>query len=306
MMSETGPLQSGEEAPKRVFAITVAFHPKREELEALCRAVRGAGAAAIVVDNTPGSPIPGFDLSGAVVVSLGDNTGIAHALNVGIERARAEGGEIVVLFDQDSEVEDGFLAALVAPLRRGIPGVTAPVALDKRTGIEYPSHRLNAIGLPKPVFSRDATAPVPVDLVITSGSAATMETFSVVGGMDEDFFIDFVDYEWCLRCRKAGVPIHVVPSAVMPHAVGDANVTIGPLRGIVHGPARTYYKIRNCFLLLRKRHVPLAFATLELLSGLVHNLAQVAVVERKGLYLRTFAAAVAQGVRGERGKRLST
>lgn len=287
----------------KVVAVIVAFHPKRDELERLCRAILRAGAGAVVVDNSDPSDLASFDLGRSIVIPLGENTGIAHALNVGIARAHAGGADIVVTFDQDSEVGDGFLAALVEPLTPGVPGVTAPVAIDKRTGAEYPSQRLNRFGWPRNVYSKGQHAPVPVDLVITSGAAATTVTFDRVGLMDEDFFIDFVDYEWALRCRRAGVPIWVTPNAVIQHAVGDANLSAGPVRGILHGATRTYYKMRNCFLLFRKRGIPRTFAALQLASGLVHNLIQVAIVEQHRLYLRTYVSAIRDGLVGVRGRR---
>ena len=44
---------------------------------------------------------------------------------------------------------------------------------------------------------------------------------------DEDFFIDFVDVEWCLRCKKNKVAIFVVPDAVMEHEIGISSVKLG-------------------------------------------------------------------------------
>jgi rhamnosyltransferase len=142
----------------------------------------------------------------------------------------------------------------------------------------------------------------------SSGCAATAVTFSEVGLMDEEFFIDFVDVEWCLRCRQRGVKIVVVPDAVMVHSIGDIAVgsPLGLYHGIIHGPVRTYYKIRNAFLLARKRHVPLVFALHQVFSALAHNAIQLVFVKERALYLRTFVVAVTHGLRGVTGKRPAT
>jgi rhamnosyltransferase len=288
----------------KVFAVVVAYHPKQGELESLCRALRRGGSSVVVVDNSEGNaPASSSELGGITVVALGENTGIAHGFNVGIEHALSRGAEVVVLLDQDSTITDGFLSALLSPLTSGEPGVVAPVAIDKRNGVEYPAQRLTRRGYPVDVYAGGRSGPFAVDLVISSGCAATAATFMEVGLMDEDFFIDFVDLEWCLRCRSKHVPILVVPAAVLPHAVGERMVKLGAFRSIVHGPARTYYKIRNAFLLFRKRHVPVVFALQRLAAAIVHNLMQVAVVDEKRLYLGTFFVAVMHGLSGVTGKR---
>ena len=41
------------------------------------------------------------------------NLGVARALNLGVERARASGFAWVLLLDQDSDLDDGMLASLI-------------------------------------------------------------------------------------------------------------------------------------------------------------------------------------------------
>ena len=285
-----------------VVAVIVAYHPKEHQVERLTAALRRNGARVVVVDNTDGKAPVAFGGREVTWVGLGDNTGIAHALNVGIERALSSGADIVVLFDQDSVVDDGFIAALVAPLRQGEPGITAPLAMDRK-GNEYPSQRVSRHGYPSNVFVAGGSSPVAVDLVITSGCAATAATFSVAGVMDEDLFIDYVDFEWCFRCRKENVPMWVVPQAVLDHEIGQSTTKVGPLRTFIHSPARTYYKVRNSFLLLRKRHIPLLYSLRQLAPTFVHCLIQLGIVPEKSLYFRTFCVATGHGIRGVRGKR---
>lgn len=288
----------------KIFSVVVAYHPNKDEMQSLCRALRRNGSEVVVVDNTEDAHARfTTDTELTTVLALGENTGIAHAFNAGIEEAMARGADVVVLFDQDSLIDEGFLAALVAPLEPGRPGVAAPLAFDKRSGAEYPSERIGACGIATNVYANGRSTPFRTDLVISSGCAATAATFSAVGLMDEDLFIDFVDYEWCFRCKSKDVPVCVVPAAVMRHAIGDTVATFGVYRGIVHGPVRTYYKIRNAFLLLRKRHVPRLFAARQIGSAIGHNLIQLAFVRQKRRYLETFAVALLHGVLGVTGKR---
>lgn len=292
----------------RIHSVVVAYGPDPVALQALCEALRRNKSDVIVVDNTDEpQAIPFVAPADVVHVRLDRNAGVAEAFNIGIRRALEDGADVVVLFDQDSVISEGFIARLVRPLTAGEPGVAAAVARDKRTGGEYPARRIGPLGGSTNVFAAGAPdgAPLTVDVVISSGSAATAATFDVAGLLDEDFFIDFVDVEWCLRCRDRGVRIVVVPDAVMEHQIGErfVRLPLGLYRGIVHGPVRTYYKIRNAFLLARRRHVPRMFALHQLASALAHNFVQLALVKDRPLYARTLFVAVAHGCRGIVGKR---
>ncbi len=287
----------------RVFVVVVAYNPNLEHLARLCRTLATSGSEVIVVDNSEiveTEPRPGMEF--CTRVALAENTGIAHAQNVGITMAIDRGADVIVFFDQDSEPNATFLRNLLAHMVPGEPGVVAPVCMDKATGRELPSFRLSRLGLRRKVFSDRRSSPYPVDLVIASGSAATAVTFSVAGKMDEDFFIDFVDFEWCLRCRSRQIPIRVVPDAVMRHSIGERTVDLRVIRGSVHGISRSYYKIRNCFLLFRKSEVPLLFATFATVSAVIRYIFLLPFVRNRLAYVEVFFTAIRHGVAGVVGK----
>ena len=112
--------------------------------------------------------------------------------------------------------------------------------------------KLNNFGTLSKVYRDNNSVSYPVDVVISSGMAITKETFDVVGLMDEEFFIDFVDTEWCLRCRSKNVEILMISAATMVHSIGDSSWNIGFMKIFVHSPIRSYYQTRNSFLFLRK------------------------------------------------------
>jgi len=286
-----------------VFSIVVAYHPDVEHLARLCRTLATSGAKVIVVDNSEaGDTEPRFEMESCTRIALGENTGIAHAQNVGIAIAIDRGADVIVFFDQDSEPDGNFLRHLLADMKPGEPGVVAPVCMDKATGQELASLRIGRLSLRRNVVSHGQHLPYPVDLVLSSGSAATAVTFSLVGKMDEDFFIDFVDFEWCFRCRSRQVPIRVIPSAVMRHSIGQRSVSFGIIRGTVHGVSRSYYKIRNCFLLFRKSDVPFLFASFATFSMLVRFILLLPFVKNRLAYVRVLFTAIRDGVTGVVGK----
>lgn len=288
----------------KIAAVVVCFHPDHARLRATCDRIIGDGVVPILVDN---SEPPELERDGqfadCAVIANGENLGIARAQNLGVAAAVREGAGAVVFFDQDSVVAPGLIPALRDALRPGAPDVVAPVSLDATGSFEYQPTRVGRLGAQVKVSRIGHAAPYPVDIVISSGTMATMEALEKAGGMDEDLFIDFVDLEWCLRCRRHGVPIRVVPAAVMKHPVGGEAISLGFTTVLRHSPLRCYYQIRNSALLFRKASVPFVLAAREAGVLAVHKLLLLAAVPNRMTYLRAYVAGVRDGVMGVRGRR---
>lgn len=288
-----------------ISSIIVTFNPALPALVRICRTLQQSGSQVIVVDNSETRQFCADDLPGdCKLLALCENTGIAHAQNVGIEAAREGLADLLFFFDQDSQIDASYVTKMVDKVDSGSPAVYGPVCIDAARGFEYPAYRVDRIGLPQPVLSAGQQPAYPVDLIISSGSLVTAVTFDVAGLMDEDFFIDYVDLEWCLRCRSRGVPIMVNRDVTMTHSVGMRSVKLGPITTFIHSPVRTYYKMRNPFLLLRKKEVGLVYAVKEVASAIVHHLIQLVLIERRRDYANPIAAGLRDGVRGRTGRRL--
>ena len=289
----------------KVYAIVVAYHPHDQALARLTSALLESGCEVVIVDNTPRCEVNLTDSTlGCKVLSLGENTGIAHAQNIGIGFARRNSADVVVFFDQDSAIDRTFIRTLIADLDTSKPGIVGPLCFDAVRGFEYPSYRLSRWGYPLKVRGDGACSPYAVDLIIASGSAATTATFDLAGAMDESFFIDYVDLEWCIRCRRLGVPIWVNPRVTMQHTIGESSLDVGPVKAFMHGPTRSYYRVRNAFLLFRKKHVPIVFAAREVISAIGHHLLVLPLVARKSEHFKVYFLGIFDGIRGVTGRKV--
>jgi rhamnosyltransferase len=287
-----------------ICGVIVCYRPDIAQLNSLCHRVLADGATAVVVDNTEIPYLRPDELpDGCTLITLGCNSGIGRALNIGLARALAAGAAVIVFFDQDSKLGPGLLKRLAASIQPGIPEIASPLCVDDRTGAALPSLRLSRHGLSTPVHRADLPDRYPVDIVISSGTIATREVFDLAGAFDESLFIDFVDTEWCLRCRAKQIPIYVVPTAVMRHSIGTRHFRFGPLTILVHSSTRCYYQIRNSFLLLRRRHVPLVFSVKQIVSILSSRIVLLFAVENRARYLKAYWSAVRDGIRGIGGAR---
>ena len=287
-------------AEKR-YVVIVAYEPEKDKLYDTCACIIKQGSNPIIVDNSEKEKISEEDLpANAILISLGENKGIAAALNEGIRYVRKCNANIITFFDQDSVVTGNILDELQQGVI-SLQGVVAPIYIDAASGNEYPSHVVSQIGMMKDVYSLNKSTPQKVDIVITSGTTLYMDVFDNVGEFDEDFFIDFVDIEWCMRCKKKSIPIYVLPYVQMTHCIGIKTICCGGIRVNKHTPYRTYYKVRNSFILLRKVD-NLVFCLRQIIPALIHNFLCIIGDSNWKEYLQYYYKGIIDGIRGKKGR----
>jgi rhamnosyltransferase len=276
------------------FAIIVAYYPKSDHLSRNC-AVLSRSANVIIVDNTPnGTEVECPDCF--KWISNRDNLGIATAQNIGIRCALTFGAERVAFFDQDSEISEDLLPVLLESLIRNKCKMVVPVCEDSRTKVESPSYKLNKIGWPYPIFSLKSPIIVKVDLAISSGSLITVGVFKEVGLMDDALFIDYVDFEWCMRLRHHGISIFVEPAAVMTQTIGDYYIEVLKWRTVLHSAQRSYYRVRNAFLLFRYEHVSTIYGIHEVMAAIFHHALQFPFSKNPSLHLKMGLKGIYDGI----------
>lgn len=233
----------------RVCAVVVAYRPGPEvprHLAALAPQVHRL----VVVDNaaTPESRALLATAGDFEYVANAENLGIAEALNQGVARASAAGCEWVATFDQDSLVPPGYIAGLLDAVKRGANpeaiAILAPLYRDRHLGFLFsPAQPLDG--------GRDD---VPIAVTATSGNLVSLAALRDVGGFRADYFIDCVDFEFCLRCRRAGWEVIEVRRVVLEHAAGrwEERRWLGKNRRFNDYSAdRRYYQARNRVSLYR-------------------------------------------------------
>jgi rhamnosyltransferase len=242
-----------------VHAVVVAFNPDAEVLRALLAQLVRQTARVHLVDNTPGGSAvassAGFPHGESVRLRvLGENFGLATALNIGIADARAAGAAFVLLSDQDSKPSDDMVGQLhqayQALAGNGLRvGAVGPVYIDLNTGLAMPFQ----VEIPGRFFyghvrPRPEDPPVAVIGLITSGTLLPIAVIDDVGGMRDEFFIDYVDVEWCHRARAKGWRLYGCGQARMEQALGERGMRVwylGWRAESAYPPQRVYYRVRN-------------------------------------------------------------
>jgi rhamnosyltransferase len=247
---------------------------------------------------------------GVTIIENGRNLGIADALNRGMSLLAGEGYDWVLTMDQDSEIEEGFVAALLLTLSADSDlNRVAMVGSNRRDeGTDLVPHRWLRPKKGLPFFERVPCNRIRADgvtLVITSGTLTSVKAFQRLGPFEREFFIDLVDFEYCLRARRAGYRILVSEAARMSHRVGAkrqsaiAAVTLSPMH---HGPLRKYYIFRNGVHVMRAYGAAFPHWLVYQLLAMSEIIIGVFLFEdRKASKLRACLAGVWDGLLGRKG-----
>jgi len=215
-------------------ALIISFYPD-EKFAGRLKRLTSQFPAVFWVDNTPGATVDNEHQHEPRVhyLSRNLNAGLATALNMGCEAALDEGYKWAVTFDQDSDVTDDFLVQQIACWKQSNPRTFA-------LGCNY-SDGTNTEEAPR---FREGRQIVVCPTVITSGCLMSLSAWKALGGFRDDYYIDGVDHELCLRGRKRGFTVARHGRVLMKHRIGErsANHKIFPY---LHPPMRKYYAIRN-------------------------------------------------------------
>lgn len=247
----------------RVAAIYTTYHPDDGFRERIRHVVEHC-ALTIVVDNTPGGHVFTADQTdGLILLQDGANKGLGAALNAGLDEALRHGCDAVVLFDQDSSPGPDFIESLIRGLVVAGPrAIVGPLLVDDaETRIDIPAE-------PSP---QGAPALDEVTCIATSGMCFWLEALKPTDRFTEDFFLDFVDFDWCWRLRKQGWRVCRLRSLPMPHRLGLAQRRFLGLTYHVPAPFRHYFQFRDTLKLATRRYVPL-YSRLRLTAILLPKL----------------------------------
>lgn len=291
----------------RVTAVVVSFRPDPGRLQQQFELLLEQVHEIVWVDNHSAYVIDpgqlGVDPGRVLCVRLAENRGIGHAQNVGIECARARGASHVLLMDDDSLPQPGMVSALIGALACHPDAAAAgPDYFDaRRTQEKSVFFRTTPQGRLVWFDCVHQAGPIDVDHVIASGCLIPVAVLGHVGMMRDDFFIDWVDIEWCLRARALGYSILGVCAARLEHRLGDNVAIIAGREVPVHAPWRHYYQARNLILMLSSVSLEPAMRRRLVWQQVKRFIVFSTLAPRRFSYLRMWLLGLWHGLRGRTG-----
>lgn len=229
-----------ESLKKPVFAVVVSYNDPFcliKTIQALINQVDKL----LVVDNGStrenlGEIKQGLSgIQGVELLVLKKNMGIGYALNLGLKRSKQCGYQWLLTLDQDSVANENMVERLYEYAEK-----------NRKTAVVFPS-LINSL-------SSSCGRVEHKNYAITSGNLINVEFLNAIGGFNEDYFIDGVDFEFCLRVANAGFFITRINDALLNHRLGDKkaiNILGCTFFYTEHPPLRRYYIFRNHLYLTR-------------------------------------------------------
>ena len=198
-----------------------------------------------VVDNSSNDNSKLYINKKIKYISNGKNLGIAKALNIGAKEAINDGFEWLLTMDQDSYFKKNDVEKMIEFLDR----VRTDKFVQNIILTDYDN-----IGLISPLHmtimnpndqSRGIDSPLNV---MTSGNVINLKAYKKIGGFKDWFFIDCVDFDYCLNLRKNKYDILRLNYVKMEHSLGDGiykKVLFKQMYSLNHSAIRRYYIVRN-------------------------------------------------------------
>lgn len=232
----------------KIDIILVTYNPNIELLDncikSICKDVRNI----YIVDN--GSKKFEFDkkIDNIKFIKLQENMGIAYAQNIGIKEAIKDNAEYILLSDQDTVYPKDYIGNMIKTFSsdKNICAIT-PLFKDAHVKKSNDGFFKKSFWFAKKFFPSSGYH--EVFHTIASGKLIKAHYLNDIGLMDEDLFIDWVDYEWCWRARKSGYKIIGNADVVIEHQLGDSSKDIGFREVNLRSYIRHYYITRNAFYL---------------------------------------------------------
>ncbi|KFX17198.1 hypothetical protein KP17_05685 [Pectobacterium parvum] len=177
--------------------------------------------------------------------------GIAGALNKALEYGRVHGFDFLILFDQDSIIEEEIISKLMSSLIQKNLSIIGPRYRNSATkqpgffyldkfGIPFPKWVDNSIGLKKSFF------------IINSGTIMNLKKIPANVIYEEGLFVDCVDMDFCLTLRCQGIQCFIDTDVEMLHGLGNRNQVSSKLEPTNYNTERYSNLAKSKFFLWKK------------------------------------------------------
>ncbi len=283
-----------------ICAVIVTHHPDGGLFSRAERAALQVGRVVVVDNGSEDSSVRDLRrlserLQAKLILNC-RNQGVASALNQGVRWAADQGYSWVLTLDQDSVAAPRMVDSLI----EAFPSHACPQKLAV-IGVNY---RNSSNG--RSLLERNERTDSPwkeVKTAITSGSLISVRAFHAIGGFRDEFFIDSVDLEYCLRARTQGFLVILARKALMEHSIGrvSGHRFLWKKTGTSNHPAfRHYFMARNTLILARDyiRKEP-AWVLATLWDRAKSVVLMCLFEEARILKIRQFALGCLDGVRGK-------
>lgn len=234
----------------KVCAGIVLYNPSLDRLKENIKSIYNQVEEVFVVDNASNNLMEIKKILSkyqrCLLIENKKNMGIAKALNQLCSKAYKDEFEWILTLDQDTVSPEN----LIERLRK--------YSYGKKIGIICPDVHYEGINsLNKQNSSIKTRHTMEIKACMTSASLTCLKAWKEVKGFRNNYFIDYVDNEFCMKLRISGYKILRVNNVYISHELGELGTIklFGKeIRFSRHSPWRYYYMIRNNRAFIREYH----------------------------------------------------
>lgn len=223
-----------------IGAIIITFNPNIERLGSSIKAIAKQVDLVLLVDNGSKNIKSIEECCGREIVLLKENHenfGIAKALNQGFRELIDKNCDWILTLDQDTICSEGMIDSFKKHISDGV-GIICPAVYYKGKNI---------------LISSDKEVE-EIEACMTSANLVNVQAWKAINGFNEDYFIDFVDNDFCMRLRIAGYRILRDWTKYIEHELGsikEYHIGKKKFQRTIHSPLRYYYMTRNNLYFIR-------------------------------------------------------
>lgn len=190
------------------------------------------------------------------IIENGENLGFAEGNNVGIRKAMDNGKDYMLLLNNDTVVDCGFLGELVEVAESDSKiGIVGPKIYyydynGRKDVIWSAGGKINLITGKtshingQKIDDESLCKPTKVDYISGCAFLVKKDVFDKIGLLDPEYFAYFEEADFCVRASKIFECVYV-PQGKIWHKVSKST-------GGNFSPIMAYYLIRNRFLFTKK------------------------------------------------------
>jgi GT2 family glycosyltransferase len=183
------------------------------------RVQAGESLSLLIYDNSPAAAVPRPEAWEGVALTYrhdSRNLGLAVAYNMALQEAAASGRQWLLLLDQDTHLNAGFLDTLLDRLAASADAVCALVPkLRQGKAILSPTRVMQMREQPvKADFEGVCEERVTA---LNSGACLRVATLEEIGGFPLQYPLDYLDHAVFFRLQQTGGKVQVIKSVLEHH-----------------------------------------------------------------------------------------
>lgn len=199
-----------------------------------------------------------INIENVVYISEANNFGLSISLNRMCKKAIFDNFDFIFLFDQDSNISNNDLIK-----------INDYIECHVNTNVGIYAAKVIYDGKQEDINLDNELSELEVKWAITSGSYINLNIYKLTDGFDENYFIDGLDYDYCIQVEKLNFKIVEIQNVFLYQQLGEKDGFLWLLI-FEHGALRHYYIFRNRLYFHLNKHFSIKNIFLVFVCSIKH------------------------------------